>query len=834
MLPKNKTRNLKNSCRAMLKKRKFLKGFGSLMALSVLVNFSLVDSAFAATNPKGTTINGGMQASSQDLILNNYGSILNGLKIEHVNSQGSQRIVTYTGMLGSSNASASYNFSNFGDITIHNASADAVVGMLADAAVSGSHVLNNSGTINVSGGDNVFGMSATVAGTGSQSLVNSGTINASGKNNVQGMFVTASGGNNSLINSNNITVRGVGTLSGIYAIGDANHNLENSGIISVNGSGAELYGMSTKGSGNHTLNNSNIITATGGTGDNVYGMSAEGTGIHKLNNSSTITVKSQANKVHGIHAQSSLDFAQGSHEVNNSGTINVSGVDSIYGIYGEVKSGNLNVHNSGTINASGTNLVYGIYIAQVQGGNASHNVTNTGYVSAKASNGIAYEVYGTTNYSVNTFATNLRNWSVNDAVFGVIDTQAITFNNSKLILRPGTAEQGFAYGKEFKVADMISLINQSSMAIPSTATFINGTIAEVTTEVPFLTAKLSNGNDPYNASVRIDTNVNEETVPGAISMQQAVTIAQTQFNYISSALRSGIIKGYTGLTLASQNNAQGINAGSDIITPKKLEIFLTPYISHVNNSKLDYNGNSYGVFGGINYRLSEKFSFGGHLNYSASDLSADIMSMDTDSSSFALGLHAAYNFTPEWYLRGQVTGSIQESESDYKSSELASNSDFTGHAFYAALATGYVWEIADNHSLSPEIGISYLNTKTNSYDIKFANSAYNMSYDDNSYNAIYATFNLDWRSEWALEKGNLALTAGLGLNQKLSSNDIETGVRMLGTSFTTSYTKDSTAFLANTGIEYQKGNFAISVNYNGEYGSVQQVHTGSLNLKLMF
>ncbi len=813
------------------RKKSILLNKAYIMALAgVLASPGVVGNALAADNPTGQTV-AGMEATPSDPTLNNYGTISGGLRIEHTNGE-----VTYSGMFGRSSSSANFNFNNAGKITIHNSSADAVVGMLADAAVSGSHELNNSGDINVSGGNAVAGMSASAGtGIGSQELTNSGTITASGANNINGMFFNANGGKNSLINTNDINISGVVTLAGLNAVGAGNHYLNNSGTVTANGSGAEIYGLKAKGEGNHTLINTNTITVTGGGGDNLYGMSAEGVGTHDVDNHGTVVVQSQANKVHGLHVQSSLDNAQSPHTINNSGTLTVSGVDSVYGIYGEVKSNTLNVNNSGTIEAYGANLVYGMYVAQVQGGNTSHNVTNTGYISANANSGIAYEVYGTTNYNVDTFATSLRDWLPTDAVFGVIDTQKINFNNATLIVRPDTAAQGFAFGQDFKVADMVSLINQGSAAIPSIAANITGSISEAVTEVPFLTATLTNGADPFNASIRLDSNVNSNTISANAATQQLLTVSQTQFSGLSSTLRNQLLDTYTqAISLASTPSAGSYEA-------PKWQAFFTPYVNDVNNSALNFDGSSFGVVGGVNYRFNEQFTLGGHLSFNTSDLSADIMNMDTNSKSFAFGLHAAYNFTPQWYLRGQVTGSTQDNDSTYTMGSFfpyTASSNFNGQAIYAELATGYTWQVAEGHSLSPEVGLAYLSTQTDAYDVNWsgggAGELYNMSYNDNSYDAFYATVNLDWRSQWALDEANISLLAGLGLRQKLDNDEIETSVQMLGSSYTTRHTEDATTFLASTGLEYGKGDFSVSLDYDGEYGSDQQVHTGSLNFRLHF
>ncbi len=627
-----------------------------------------------------------------------------------------------------------------------------------------------------------------------------------------------------------------------YTATDQDFSFSNYGTIDIahtttNLIQANAEAMRAQGDGNHTLTNDGTIintatatkTVVGDALSTAYAMNAVGEGSHSLTNSGTITNTATATHTAGGYAKANahaiIITGIGDHTLSNSGIINVTAT--------------ANTTGKGEANA------YGMFLWAAAG---VHLLNNTGVINVKATNtgstgtAEAFEAYGGNSYNVGTWATTLRDWTGRNAVFGAANANTVTFANSKLILRPGTAAQGFELGKVYIVANMVA-INGSLQTTNSAS--VHGTISSVETEVDFLKATLV-GSAANTATVKLESNISASTTPGITTMQQAVAKVQGQFNNLSTSLRNALVEIYTQANLiadAEQNNTSGVAAGSGFNPSNKWQVFLTPYANSVNNSDLEYGGSSIGITAGANYRVNEQFSFGGHLDFNAADYSADVMDMSSKSTSFALGLHAAFNFTPEWYLRGQLTGSINQNDNYYEigaAAPLTADTTHNGEAMYAALSSGYTWQVAPGHSLTPEVGLSYLGTHTGAYDIKWsgataAGGVYDLKYDDSYYNAFYANINLDWRSEWALaDNRNLALLVGAGLRQKLSANDMETSVGTLGSKFTTQYTEDPTTFLVNAGLEYNIDNLSISLNYDGGFGTYQTSHGGNVMVKFEF
>ncbi len=815
MQTRNVIGNLIKRYKAVLKKCNILNNIGSLiLASGLLLCPMLVDVANAKTNDTTITSNG-FVASPGDSTLINNGDILGGYFFENFSPNDS-----VAGMYGShTSGSIDYIFTNTGNINI-----------------SYINPITN-GDTTVYARVYAYGMHAD--GEGSHTLTNSGDI-----------IITAQGGiANAQASNANVEAYASAYAYGMSAYGEGNHNLTNSRDITVNAQGetanaqsrgnhnayanarAYAYGMSAYGEGNHNLTNSGDInvTAQGGTatahserdlveenayaGAYAYGMSIFGNGSHRLTNLGHITVTAKGGAATGGDSSVAHGFAYGMH---------VKVVD---------YEGEHIVNNYGIINATATEGTSDSVITRV----SSH----------------AFEVYGDDSYIVETFATTLQPWivipdvrnGIADTVFGIYYYEQINFKDTSLILRPQVTAQGVELGKLYNVSDMIAVADSShsvggNIGRPA-AENVTGTIAEAVTEVPFLTATLTDGANPLSATVRIDANVNEDTVPGAIPTVQNITLVQGQMSNIARHL----LQTYYNAIYAELTSETGSASGSSIEEENKWTAFLTPYFNLTDNSKYNFDGHSTGVIGGINYHVNDSFSFGMHLDFNHSNYDADIMDMENSSTSFALGVHAHYNIMPEWYVSAQVTGAFTQTSNDYSSYTnpyLYADTDYNSKSLYLALNSGYVFKFSDNFSIMPEIGLSYLTMHTDAYDINWHIAgahipAYDIDYNDNSYSNLFGNVNINAKGEWDLtENSGIALNVGVGVRQSLTADDIESKFRTLGNRYTASATSDNTTFLADIGLGYNFGHVYISLKYNGEYGDNQVMHGGNLNLSFDF
>ncbi len=431
----------------------------------------------------------------------------------------------------------------------------------------------------------------------------------------------------------------------------------------------------------------------------------------------------------------------------------------------------------------------------------SATISNYGIINVSSPRS-AFEVSGN-NYTINDWATTLRAWSPTDAVFS---GNSITFDNSTLILRPGSEADGFELGKSFSIQDMAYT---SAGATPT----LSGSIKEVKTEVPFLTATLT-GNDPSTASVSVISNINENTVPGAISSVQTFTIAKSQEANIAKAVYQ------------TKHSMQ-----------KQWSFAFNPFVLFTNNNGYDYKGTDYGATFAGTYTFNNDFSLGGHFDVRGSNNYADIFDMYTMNTNIALGAHGTYYIIPTWYVNGLVSGYISISNNDYvlnNNEKYTTDSDNTSGGAILTLNTGYEWELVENHSLTPELGLSYLNMNTGAYDILWDEpySMYNMEYEADSHNALFANIKLHWKSEWSIyNEGSLMLHANVGLNQNIVGKKIKNMLTTLGQDFVTNSTVDTTNYTANIALEFFRDDSGISFGYNGDYSKNHTHHEGDISFK---
>ncbi len=848
MLSKKAFGNLKNRYIAVLKKCSLINTFGTL-ALATMCAMPTI--AFAATNSASSTItgmdatDGTEQANSPYVnyyntnILTNEGIIQDGIKyVEPFKILYADNALV--GMFG--NSSEDYTFSNTGKINItNNDTKGFAFGMYAEAT---ANTLNNSGLIEISTvgqyakahgmyaeGDGVntinntnqikvtAGTSFSKAygiwgqGTGTTTVQNDGSIDVKASNGLAiGMYTDGDDrGTQTLINTDNITVTGDG-VAGMHTYRASTARLINDGIIEVSGvdQSTGMYTLNTLTSNTIINRNTIIVKNTGTSGDYAYGMRAYGGNV-TLANYGTI---------------------------ETTATDPTASADAVGMIANTAQANSLN--NYGTIKATAAGAGMAVGIASA--GSGAYTFNNYGIIETTPGTGSAFEAYAFTligltgKYSVGTWATTLQDWTVNDAVFGYDVGGAINLSNATIILRPKQVGDSFEFGVNYDFEHFI-VSNNANVDIPISA------IGTITTEAPFFKAVIT-GTSTANAKVRIDLDVNDTTTPGSLSSSQINELVKLQVNNVArEILQINLEDLYANLF--AQNGFTGIAAGSETSDDQnKWQIFLNPYASSMDNSHYNYDGEAKGITLGASYRFSNKFSLGGHFDFNSSTFDATLMSLDSEVKSYAFGLHGTYKIMPQWYVIGQATASLSEIDSDYSllNGTLAkANSSYDSSSLYFALSTGYVWNIASSetsmHSLTPEIGVNYLSTKSDSYALDWGPSyaIYNIEYSDSSYSAFYATAKLNWRSEWILaENSSVAFLASAGLRQKLTSDDIENDFRLLGFDYTTQSSEDDSTFLANLGFEINKNNFNLRLSYNGEYGSNQEVHSGNLKFSYNF
>ncbi len=604
--------------------------------------------------------------------------------------------------------------------------------------------------------------------------------------------------------------------------------LTNSGFITATANAdAYAYGM-WAGDDNRLSNSGSIIVTTTGSGA-ASGMWAGSDS--RLTNSGSIIAAGAGHNAYGMQGNANS-------RLSNSGSIIVTatGSGAAFGMWAGSDS---RLTNSGSVTAIGTNgtSAYGMAVG-------SGTAANYGHISVSSSGGNAYELFNLSprdTVRIAAWALDLRDFS-HSKVFGS-NGGPLDFNGSCLILRPGSEAQGFVWGREYKVADMID----------NTYGQGRGAVASVMPEkLPELLEATLKGSTVADQTVSLSPRVNADTDPGLHAARDAVGTARVQMGQVNSMLAGQLALLAPPATqgAASGNaGASGLPAGDAVPRPDagRWLVFGAPYFSSTANHDQDFTSNSVGFVAGGTYRFNERFAAGLHLGYSGGRSWGDLMDMDNDARSGLFGLHALFNATPEWYLRGQFTGFATRYGQDYRSGQgqnaLSADADFNSHGLYAALNTGYAWRINESNTLTPEIGLSWLWSHQDGFNLDWKDRAgvsqtlYTMDYDAQDYNALDGTAMLRWRGDFALggeKAGSLRPALGLGVRQRLTDTDVESSMRFAGSSFSTRVSEDATTLLAEAGLEWNIGGFSAGLAYTGEYGAQQEVHTGWVTMKFEF
>ncbi len=687
MQTKNATGNLVNRYKAVLKKCALLNVFGSL----ALVSLCCASPAFALENPSGTTI-GILETFNQSDTLTNNGTLTGEAKtvtFYDIDPSGQPMPVTFTapvGMLGHATDAGDFSFTlkNTGTIAFEG------VGGMAVFSQNGNHLLENTGTIELTSADDINGITGDIL-SGTLKAINSGTITITSGVNAEGMYLEADAGTVTLVNSGTVDATSDANADGMDA---DNGNDTTTKLYLTNEVDAVLRVESFVGS--------NVATFE----------SANATGINADENAVIVN--------------------NGKIKVTSNATSNINMQGFPIAIAGIKADDNAQVTNTGKIKVTSSDIyAFGMIV-----GNNS-TVSNIGCIKLSASKGFSAEVMGIrTNanlvpfvYNVGDWATSLYDRGANEAVFAVWSGDTINFNGGTLIVRPGTKEQNFKYDTEYAIADMATGYDLTTMTTaPVTLT---GAFKGVATENPFLEATLT-GKDATTQKVKIIKNttaIQEETPAGSVGTAN-IGVANLQMTNISTAISTSIAPAPSSAGVSGSQEL-GMNSGSDYSIPK-WTVFATPYGLYTDNSKYKFDVSSFGVTGGVSYNFNKDFSFGAHIDFNGSNSDSD--TVENNSTSFAFGLHSNYFVMDNVYVSAQATVAFGSNDIEYTLANNTAEDDFNSTSFFGKINAGYIFKLNESNIIIPEIGLSYLHTESDAYDFNFANaSVYNMNIHSSDY-----------------------------------------------------------------------------------------------------
>ncbi len=791
MTSRNALGNLTNRYRSVLKKCQLMNVFGSLAMVAMLVGGSVCGASGATLeNPVGST-QIGLEGDATSNVLINNGTLGGQFTPAAVGDVVSSAMVAFGDDIN-------FDLTNNGTISITETGQDVagamVIGAISSPTLATTYTLTNNKSIKIidnldsGGSDQTFGMAVQQEVSGSMSNVrNAGDIEliTTVSDDSYGMFLFSEG---TVIAENTGIIKVESTDSsaesaGIFAIADKVQVL-NSGTVDVTGS-ALTHGLAL------ILN----------------------TSLEAIN-SGDIIVKSS----------SATERARGV-EIQDGGAAN-----------------NMSFRNDGSISVQGVHEALGIDLRSIATPSGVVDINGKGTISASTSDpaGHAYQVWGNdTGYTVNVKEygidlAEVSSWTAKKTVFGMNETGLLKLDNTKLFVHPEMDASGKpVLDKQYVLENMVAVDSDTATEIQTMALApisSVGTIASVESPVNTILAKLDSSN-PDKPVVSLEANaaalinpmqsINAATIG---SVHNATSNIEKKI-FTTSVLQNSVSSG-------SNPNDSSLNAGS---ANGQWSMFMDVYGSYTDNSKYDFDASSMGVTAGLNYAFNPQFTLGMHLDLSASKLDSDHR-IENESTAFAFGLHANYFVNPNWYVNGQITGSFGSHEMDYKpEATFKDSADFDSFALSTALRTGYIFDINENSSVIPEIGLTYVHADIDNYNFAFAaEPLYDMSVHSTDFSALYGTAKVTWQGEYEVGSGTLAPSVGVGVRQNLTGNDIDGSVYSLGQVFDATTSEDSTALTTTAGLEWAMENFSVGVFYDGAYGGDQQHHKGLLKMTYKF
>ncbi len=810
MQSKNALSNLKNRYRAVLKKCNLLNTFGSLALATLCISAIGFNPASANTiiNPKGTTLTSPMEATPTDPTLTNNGTIT-------INNESTAMQLNPVGGTAI----------NAGTININSTGQVYGIAVFPETGITDKTFnINNSGDMNITSSDiDSFGIS--VAGNGTYNITSSGTMNITAKNYAYGIDVGTG--------TANITHTGIMNLSGtdiaeVHVTGGTaniqkyaldlkeNHapfvvnagatlNFDNTTIIAradVNTKLGEPYEMLT------FINNVDGSTTSGAI-----------TSVETVE-TLTATLGGVPNDV----LNQTITLTQNVKAINNVVTLQLMQLTEIQ-LNSNLRLDNNNAHGvmadflAPTIASFETGEEIGEEI-DLESLQAEFEKADSPEGEATTLDDVLQKLRNKDTLSENEkkllVGADLRGKDLSGMNFSGVDLTGVKFNSA--IVTGANFKGAYVHidGETYTFYELdysrhLIFKNEDGAEFRSVAGL---TDKEFTGGVLDLDLPLPSTSTSTSQGTSTSTSQGTSTSTSS-SSDQVVNIT------ISG---SGTGSPYEDSAMANAN-------------PSQWSVHVSPYGSH--SSRHDSNGhsNNFGIAGGISKQINESLSLGAHFDLGYTDSHSTSLDTNSDIFSASFGINGTYNITPAWYVSASLTGTINQTDSDYSSSIFKASNSNSGSAFSASLSTGYMWKINDNNVLAPQIGLNYIYTYTSDYDIKWNNggSFYNIYNDAVNYSALYGTIGLRWLGIYELnEFSKLSPFVSVGIQQNLTGNPIKSTTTTFGTRYSAETTPNRTTVNASVGLTYDYKNFSLKLDYDSSYGEEENKHGGAITFSYKF
>lgn len=291
-------------------------------------------------------------------------------------------------------------------------------------------------------------------------------------------------------------------------------------------------------------------------------------------------------------------------------------------------------------------------------------------------------------------------------------------------------------------------------------------------------------------------------------------------------------------------------AGMDLLAQKKDHLWVKPMGKYSKADKLEGEGSMTGGYEATTYGLmlgadasDENLTLGGALSYAKGDLKSrgDWTATDTDVELYGINAYGAIRQGKAAFIGhvgyAQSKGEAKQNFSDVRGNGYAVKSDIKNKMITAGLRGEIRFDVTDSVVVTPHLGIRYVKTKTDGYDITMnGKQAFKVGKADGDLWQLPLGVSVKadlWEGAW-----KLAPYADISVVRQFGDTDMTTSVSATSYAASDSYRFDvagKTMGELKLGLSAEKKNHTFGLSYTGSVGTQgSQTHSVTASYSYRF
>ena len=329
----------------------------------------------------------------------------------------------------------------------------------------------------------------------------------------------------------------------------------------------------------------------------------------------------------------------------------------------------------------------------------------------------------------------------------------------------------------------------------------------------------------------LDKNYVGTTADGNLDVKKATRLW-------NSVVEMSASSGSTAYSIGQVSDTMGMiedrAAGMDLLAQKKDHLWVKPMGKYSKADKLKGEGSMTGGYEATTYGLmlgadasDESLTLGGALSYAKGDLKSrgDWTATDTDVELYGINAYGAVRQGKAAFIGhvgyAQSKGEAKQNFSDVRGNGYSVNSDIKNKMITAGLRGEIRFDVTDSVVVTPHLGIRYVKTKTDGYDITMnGKQAFKAGKADGDLWQLPLGVSVKadlWEGAW-----KLAPYADISVVRQFGDTDMTTSVSATSYAASDSYRFDvagKTMGEVKLGISAERKNHSFGLSYTGAVGT---------------